>query len=97
MGCIVLAQCVLVLCCGMAGVVWYPYAACIGRPKYRWEDNIIQDLDQMKIKNWLTVSRIEQSGRMSLRRPKPPIKGGSASEEEEEDTNNFGNSYISLW
>jgi len=30
------------------------------------------------------VSRIEQSGRMSLRRPKPPIKGGSAPEEEEE-------------
>jgi len=27
------------------------------------------------------VSRIEQSGRMSLRRPKPPIKGGSAPEE----------------
>jgi len=24
------------------------------RPKYKWEDNIIQDLDQMKIKNWLT-------------------------------------------
>jgi len=34
------------------------------------------------------VSRIEQSGRMSLRRPKPPINGGSApkEEEEEEDT-----------
>jgi len=31
------------------------------------------------------VSRIEQSGRMSLRRPKPPIKGGSAPEEEEEE------------
>jgi len=29
------------------------------------------------------VSRIEQSGRVSLRRPKPPIKGGSAPEEEE--------------
>jgi hypothetical protein len=29
------------------------------------------------------VSRIEQSGRMSLRRPKPPIEGVSASEEEE--------------
>jgi len=29
------------------------------------------------------VSRIEQSGRMSLRKPKPPIKGGSAPEEEE--------------
>jgi len=25
-----------------------------GRPKYRWDDNIIQDLDQMKITNWLT-------------------------------------------
>jgi hypothetical protein len=24
------------------------------RPKYRWEDNIIQDLGQMKVKNWLT-------------------------------------------
>ena len=29
------------------------------------------------------MSRIEQSGRMSLRRPKPQIKGGSAPEEEE--------------
>ena len=28
-----------------------------GRPKYRWEDNIIQDLGQMKIKNWLTCVR----------------------------------------
>ena len=25
-----------------------------GKPKYRWEDNIIQDLGQMKIKNWFT-------------------------------------------
>jgi len=25
-----------------------------GRPKYKWEDNIIQDLGQMKIQNWLT-------------------------------------------
>jgi len=25
-----------------------------GRPKYRWEDIIIQNLGQMKIKNWLT-------------------------------------------
>jgi len=31
------------------------------------------------------VPRIEQSGRMSLRRPKPPIKGDSAPEEEEEE------------
>jgi len=25
-----------------------------GRPKHRWEDNIIQDIGQMKIKNWIT-------------------------------------------
>jgi hypothetical protein len=25
-----------------------------GRPKYRWEDNIIQDLGQMEIRNLLT-------------------------------------------
>ena len=25
-----------------------------GRPKSRWEDNIIQNLRQMKIKNWIT-------------------------------------------
>ena len=24
-----------------------------GRPKYRWEDNIKQDICQMKIKNWI--------------------------------------------
>ena len=31
------------------------------------------------------MSRIEQSGRMSLRRPNPAIKGGSAPEEEEKN------------
>jgi len=25
-----------------------------GRPKHRWEDNIIQDLGQLKIKHWIT-------------------------------------------
>jgi len=24
-----------------------------GKPKYRWEDNITQDIGQMKIKNWI--------------------------------------------
>jgi len=36
------------------------------------------------------VSRKEQSGRMSLRRPKPPIKGGSAPEEEESFQPHYG-------
>jgi len=25
-----------------------------GRPKHRWEDNIIEELGQMKVKNWIT-------------------------------------------
>jgi hypothetical protein len=43
----------------------------------------------MKIKIWLTVSRIEQSGRTSLRRPKPQIK-----EEEEEESTKFSNLFF---
>jgi len=35
------------------------------------------------------VSRIEQNGRKSLRRPKPPIRGGSVPEEEEEEEYEF--------
>jgi hypothetical protein len=54
-----------------------------GRPKYRWKDNIIQDLGQMKINNWLTCVQVREKLRMSLRRPNPPIKGGSAPEEKE--------------
>ena len=25
-----------------------------GRPRYRWEDNVEQDICQMKVKNWIT-------------------------------------------
>jgi len=34
-----------------------------GRPKYRWEDDIIQDLGQMKIKNWLTCVQDRAKGK----------------------------------
>ena len=34
---------------------WNPLTTRLrGIPKYRWEDNIIQDLGQMKIENWIT-------------------------------------------
>ena len=42
------------------------------------------------------MSRIEQSGRMSLRRLKPPIKGGSAPEEKE-DYNVPRDRVVILW
>jgi hypothetical protein len=35
-------------------IVWKPLTKrSQGRPKYRWEDNITQDICQMKIKNWI--------------------------------------------
>jgi len=56
-----------------------------GRPKYRWEDNIKQDICQMKVKNWKPESRIEGNGKISLRRPKlSTTKGSSVPEKEEE-------------
>jgi len=53
------------------------------RLKHSWED-IIQDLGQRKIKNWITCVQDRASGKSSLRRPKLPIGGSSAPEEEEE-------------
>jgi hypothetical protein len=42
-----------------------------GRLKYRWEGNIKQDICQKKIKKTgQPASRIEESGKRSLRRPK---------------------------
>jgi hypothetical protein len=51
-----------------------------GRPKYRWEDNIKQDICQTKIKIGQLASRIERNGRRRLlRRPKlSVIKESSA-------------------
>jgi len=32
-----------------------------GRPKYQWEDNVKQDICQMKVKNWIT--RVQDRGK----------------------------------
>jgi hypothetical protein len=32
-----------------------------GRPKHRWEDNVKQDICQMKVKNWIIC--VEDRGR----------------------------------
>jgi hypothetical protein len=49
-----------------------------GRSKYRWEDNITQDICQMKIKSGYPASRIEGSGKRSLRKPKLSTRKFSA-------------------
>jgi hypothetical protein len=41
-----------------------------GRPKCRWEDNIIQDLGQMKIKNWLTCVQDRAKWKDAVEKPK---------------------------
>jgi len=58
-----------------------------GRLKYRWEDNVKQDICQMKVKNWITcASRIEGNGKMLLRRSQlSTTKGSSVPEEEEKE------------
>jgi len=47
-----------------------------GKHKYRWQDSNKQDICQMKIRNW--ISRIEGSGKRSLRRPKLSTRKFSA-------------------
>jgi hypothetical protein len=49
-----------------------------GRPKYRWEDNIKQDICQIKIKNWIACDQIEENGKRSFRRPKISTRNFSA-------------------
>ena len=41
-----------------------------GRPKHRWEDNIIQDLGQMKIKIWITCVQDRAKGKVVVEKAK---------------------------
>jgi hypothetical protein len=45
-----------------------------GRPKRRWEDNIIQDIRQLNIKNWTACVQDRAKWKKSLRRPKLSTK-----------------------
>jgi len=47
-----------------------------GRPKQRWEDNIIQDIQQMKIKNWATCVQDRATWKNIVEKAKT-FKGGS--------------------
>jgi len=55
-----------------------------GRPKHGWEDNIIQELGQMKIKIWITCVQDRANWKDIVENAKTSIKGGPAPEEEEE-------------
>jgi hypothetical protein len=49
-----------------------------GRPKYRWEDNIKQNICQMKIKNGIACVQDRGKWKGVLRRPKLSTKKFSA-------------------
>jgi hypothetical protein len=58
----------------------------LGRPKNRWEDDIINDMEKLKIKNWTSCIRVrKKSGNYLLRRPKHSKNEGVAPKEEEDE------------
>jgi hypothetical protein len=42
----------------------------LGRPKNRWEDDIINDMNKLKIKNWTSCIHDCSKRRLYLRKPK---------------------------
>jgi hypothetical protein len=55
-----------------------------GRPKYRWEDNIKQDICKMNVKNWIFYVQDRGKWKEVVEKAKiSVIKGSSAPEEEE--------------
>jgi hypothetical protein len=46
-----------------------------GRPKQRWEDNIIQDIGHLKIKNWTARVQDRMEWRNVVEKAKTSTKG----------------------
>jgi hypothetical protein len=55
---------------------WTPLTARIkGRPKQRWEDNIIQDICHLEIKNWTACVQDRMEWRKVVEKAKTSTKG----------------------
>jgi len=55
---------------------WIPLTTRLkGRPKQRWEDNVMQDIRQMEIKNW-TASVQDQATWKNIVEKAKTFKGG---------------------
>jgi hypothetical protein len=46
----------------------------IGRPKLRWEYNVIQDVKTLRVKNWRNVAMEKESWQKLLRKARVHIK-----------------------
>ena len=49
----------------------------VGRPRQRWQEDVMEDLKKVKVKNWKKTAKEEELGETWLRRRKP-TKGCSA-------------------
>jgi hypothetical protein len=45
----------------------------IGRPKLRWEDDVIQDIKALGVKNWRNSAMEKESWQMLLRKAKAHV------------------------
>jgi hypothetical protein len=45
----------------------------IGRPKLRWEDDVIQDIKTTGVKNWRNLAMEKESWQMLLRKAKAHV------------------------
>jgi hypothetical protein len=45
----------------------------IGRPKLRWEDDVIQDIETLGVKNWRNLAMEKESWQMLLRKAKAHV------------------------
>jgi hypothetical protein len=43
----------------------------IGRPKTRWEDDVLEDIKSMNVRNWKKVAQKKTVGRKWLSKPEP--------------------------
>ena len=53
---------------------WKPMSKrLIGRPKTRWEDDILEDIKSINIRNWKKVAQNRDSWKKVLSKPEPYI------------------------
>jgi hypothetical protein len=45
----------------------------IGRPKLRWEDDVIQDIKTLGVKNWRNLTMEKESWQMLLRKARAHV------------------------
>ena len=43
----------------------------LGRPRQRWQEDVMEDLKKLKIKNWRETAKDRRTGEIWLRRQKP--------------------------